>query len=205
MRPSPAFAVARGALWMLVGCVAGGCARAPATRLPAAASLGDGMVALTRDGATLEIRTTDARGLVHVYVRAGDALYVLHASASLGSAEYRRSHGAWRRVHDFAWSCRAPEPLACHDAFFAREHWDANPIPPAQPGGPRHFRVDLAGLAPGRAVDLAVVRYVYPGDIATWPASLRDDARNESLLRGTAPPTVTLDFAGWAHLPRAPK
>lgn len=188
----------RAALVALVGCAARG---APATGLPTTAPLGEGIVELTRTGGMLEVRTTEPRGLVHVYVRAGDRLHVLHASASIGSAEYRRAGGAWQRVHDFQWSCRAPEPAACHAAFFERERWDATPVPPGQRGAPRRFRVDLGALARGGGVDVAVARYVHPGEIASWPATVRDDARNEELLRGMAPPTLSLDLSGWAHLP----
>jgi hypothetical protein len=168
------------------------------------------------DGRLELVVRTDVTLPVHFYVLDGDTLSILHASASLGTAVYRRDGELWRRDRPFAWALRhaalgEAEPIDLardQREHLRRERWVAST---AVPGDDPvvEWLVDRGWLArPG--VRFAV-SYFAGGESAAhlrhWPAGARvlgDVETERALLIGELPETLTLAPAGWLGIARAP-
>lgn len=49
---------------------------------------------------------------------------------------------------------------------------------------------------------LVLIYYVYPGDIAAWPAGVGDDTLDEEILRGSPPETARFTPERWGWIAR---
>jgi hypothetical protein len=139
----------------------------------------------------------DAPAIATVLVAASDRAWVLHASAALGTGEYRRTgDGRWRRVRDFDYLCRAPVDSACRDAFLAREGWLANVD--RQGTRVREFVLVPAQFAgAGPELRIVVTVLVLPEGAHTWPAT-DDAAAAVRLQQGFLPDVLDLKPERWA-------
>jgi hypothetical protein len=157
-----------------------------------------GHLRIRRSGAELSVAIEmDAPAIASVLVATSDRAWVLHASAALGTGEYRKTgDGQWKRVRDFDYACRDPVDAACRDSFLDREGWLAN----VDPHGTkvREFVLLPARFA-GAAQELRIVvtALVLPQAAQTWPAT--DDAATSSRLQqGFLPETLELKPERWA-------
>jgi hypothetical protein len=128
-------------------------------------------------------------GIASVFVANGDEIKVLHASAALGTAVYKRHGKRWKLVRGFEYSCRDPNDIAARQRFFAREGWlsDVSSRPIRQ----RVFRLGKRLI--GRGARIAIVHFVFPKGIKVQPASARDDTSNPEILRGQTPASLSFD------------
>jgi hypothetical protein len=177
-------------LLLLLGCAS--------STLPPAVPLGPGRALLRREGDVLQITMeVQHRGIGSVLVQAGDRLWVLHASAALGTGIYRRDGDVWRRVQDFDYQCRDAADTACRDAFRARDGWIANV---ARGGADRRFELDLPRFDPSPRIAVTYL-ILEPESAVGWPA-LDDDSASLPLQEGRLPETLSLRLARWAAVPR---
>jgi hypothetical protein len=143
-----------------------------------------------------------AMGVVSPCIVRGDGVWVLHASAALGTAIYKQSTDAWARTQGFTWSCRGTgfteAAIEEREAFFEREGWLGTI---GYLGIRTHFeyRIDLFGedsltilflfLGPG-----------YPRRVLTWPGDLSGAVEYVALVEGPLPETMPFDIGTWARL-----
>jgi hypothetical protein len=118
---------------------------------------------------------------------------ILHASAALGTAVYKRDGKRWKLVRGFEYRCRDPRYIAARRRFFAREGWlsDVSSRPIRQ----RVF--SLGNKLIGRGARVAIVHFVFPNGVKVQPASARDDTSNPEILRGETPALLSFDPATW--------
>ena len=152
---------------------------------------------IRRSGAQVAVAIEmEASGIATLLVAGSERVWVLHASAALGTGEYRKAaDGRWTRVRDFDYGCRDPVDSACRDSFLAREGWLANV-------DPHGTRVREFVLLPDRFVGpgqlrIAVTALVLPQSAQTWPAT-DDAAASLSLQQGFLPETLELKTKRWA-------
>jgi hypothetical protein len=149
----------------------------------------DGMrIRLGRRGDVLAVAVElEATGISSLLVAAGDRVWVLHASAALGTGEYRcAADGACARTREFDYRCRdpssAPASVACRKEFRSADGWIAN----VDPSGTRtrEFLIDLRRFGTSRTpLSLAVTGLVLLDRALRWPAG-DDDAGSVKLQQG---------------------
>lgn len=131
----------------------------------------------------------------------GERILVLHASASLGTAEYERSAEAWTATRKFAWRCRGGQAADQERArFLAEEGWVATTTADGRPGE-AEYRIErrlLAGGLPRIAVVACRIQPM-PMTACAWPDTVRDDSCNQDLLFGKTP-DLQLAPKTWARL-----
>jgi hypothetical protein len=169
---------------------------ASVTTLP----LGGGSVRVHGDAGGVRLAVSGpAASLATVYVASGDRVFVLHASAALGTGIYERVGDGYRLVQDFRWQCRDRHDGDCRSRFYGADGWWGETY--ATGSAERAIVIDRKLLGAGGRV--VVVRYTYPGQIAAWPERPGDDTVNEDLLRGTLPAEahfVTSSWGSWGEL-----
>jgi hypothetical protein len=165
------------------------------------ATLGSGRAKLRRVGDDLAVLVDlGGPGIATVLVASGDRVWLLHASAALGTGEYRcRPDGGCARTRDFAWSCRdpsdRPEARACRESFLAAEGWLANVNPEA--GRTREFLI--SGRRFGRPLRVVVTGLTFPEKARTWPP-VTDDAASLAVQQGSLPPEARFLTPSWAEV-----
>ena len=163
-----------------------------------------GTVRLGRVDRGIAVRTeTASPSIATLAVAASDRIWLLHASAALGTGEYRcQADGRCSRTRDFEWSCRdtsdRPEAVACRDAFLAKEGWVANVDP--EGGRVREFLIqpERFGGGPPR---LVVTVLTLPAAPVSWPV-VSDDAASLAVQQGALPEAARFDVARWLDVPR---
>jgi len=159
-----------------------------------------GKVLLQHDGERLYVAAVAATPqIVTVFLGAGDEVRVLHASARLGEARYRRKDPTWTATREFEYSPPSP-------AFLAKEKWIANTIG-AGGKGATEFAIDLPafGLSAtdvSKRASLAVstLAMASPSGGVRWPAGLDDETGNAQLLMGYAPSPLRLSPSRWTRI-----
>lgn len=145
-------------------------------------------VRLGRRGDVLAVAVElDAPGISSLVVGTADRVWVLHASAALGTGKYRcAADGACTRTREFAFTCRdpssAPAAQACRTQFRGTEGWIGN----VSPSGTRtrEFLIDLGRFGDAATpLSLLVTGLTFPDRGARWPAG-DDDAGSVRLQQG---------------------
>ena len=125
----------------------------------------------------LAIRSSTPDMIVgNVYLNQGDEIRILHTSAALSTAVYRREGDHWQQAQAFDWRCRRTDDgdaaRAERDAFFQDEGWvSAN----SRVGAPNELEYQIE--LPGGPLRLAV-NHIKASDTDTklpWPRDLDDD------------------------------
>jgi hypothetical protein len=143
-------------------------------------------------------------GLAHVAVASPDTVWVLHASAALGSIVYARGPEGWDKVRDPVWEVRDPtlDPAAvqARGAYFAANGWVATT-------GRMGLENEVEFLVQtdrfgGDELRFAVVFFPMgpAGSFPRWPETAGDDVDEEKLLTGPMPERLHFDPASWAQL-----
>jgi hypothetical protein len=164
---------------------------------------GGGQALLLADSAHVYVAIQgESQGWAHVYLAGGDSVRVLHASAALGAATYRRSGKAWHRTRTFEWELRAPRggttPASEQDTYFERYGWVAN----TSTVGDRNvleYRIARAAFEP-RDAAIVLAYAMSPESPAAWPARVADESLREDLVRGDPPGRLALTPAGWGRV-----
>ena len=152
-----------------------------------------GRVLLARHGQTLFLafdQMPEARfgyGCIFVHGRGG--IEILHASAQLGSARYRRQGSSWMPENKkYAWKKA--------DVIWREEQWQAG----TNPEGTQEFAVDLDVLGKEPRIAMSYILLGKERRVVGWPAGLDDDTRNLELMGGWNPEAMVFQTARWARL-----
>jgi hypothetical protein len=151
-----------------------------------------------------------APGWTHVYLAAEAEVRVLHASAALGSALYRKDDlGQWQPTQPFpardGWKLRSaemtPEQVVARQTHLVEQRWVAS----NSTMGPREseFILDRRLFTPETRIALAHVSNPHAPSI--WPSGLADDCRKRELLVGTTPNNLSFAPESWERLEFAPE
>jgi hypothetical protein len=163
-------------------------------------------VRLGRRGDVLAVAVQlEATGISSVLIGAGDRVWVLHASAALGTGEYRcAADGACTRTREFDYRCRdpssAPAAVRCRTDFRKADGWIAN----VDPSGTRtrEFLIDLPHFGPaGTPLTVAVTGLVLPDRALRWPAG-DDDAGSVKLQQGFLEERMRFTPGSWTQVAR---
>jgi len=166
--------------------------------------IGGGEVHFKQDGAYLYVCLRGSKqGWGHVYVTRGDTVYVLHASAALGTAIYHRSNGGvWQPVQEFSWTMRdtslSREAVNAREKFLQSYGWVANTVRMGTPGM-LEFKIARKFLNSETPL-LAALFASEPKSPQFWPPTLKDDCLAEKLIFGTTPADLKFNREGWAKL-----
>lgn len=183
-------------------------------RTAAAAPPPLGEVQVRREpGAVWVLVRTDGETPVHLYRVEGEALDILHASASLGAARYRTdAGGVYQLERPFVWRLRDPRLRGApaldlgeeQREFLAREHWVANTTWLGE-RGVVEIRLDRVWLeAPGVRWALS---FFAGGEqlqhLVHFPSGtgLVDPDLERQLMTGACPQRLTLAAGEWKSAP----
>jgi hypothetical protein len=162
-------------------------------------------IRLGRAGGAIAIRTETADpSIATILVAAADRVWLLHASAALGTGEYRcQSEGGCARVRDFGWSCRDPsdnpEAVACREAFRTREGWLGNVDP--QGGRVREFLIVPGRFSAEGSLRMVVTVLTLPEQAMGWPA-VADETASVAVQQGALPEAARFSVGSWLEVPR---
>lgn len=170
-------------------------------------AMGQGtQVWLKHDGERLYLGVKgEELGWAHVGVRSLDGVVrVLHASAALGSFDFRSEGESWALARSTGWALRdstqSPEAREERREYLEREGWVAST---AWMGAlqDREYVLDLDQLLGG---DLPVaVLYATDEEIPTyssWPSTLDGDILDETLMDGSPPSRLRFRPGTWARV-----
>ena len=133
-------------------------------------------------------------GLGSICVIRDDEIAILHSSAALGTAAYKKAGDTWRKTGDFIWTNRATsnnqQALDERQQHLEREKWLASN---GLTGKYDEMEYQIAMNAD--QIRLAVTYLLSPEYMSTdfWPATLATGCRDFEPLQTDAPETV--DFA----------
>jgi hypothetical protein len=163
-------------------------------------------VRLGRRGDVLAVAVElEARGISSLVLAAGDRAWVVHASAALGTGEYRcAADGGCTRIREFDFRCRDPSssPAAetCRKEFRSAEGWIGNVSPSGTTT--REFLVDLRRFgAKDTPLSLLVTGLVLPDQVRRWPAG-DDDAGSLKLQQGFLEERTRFASGSWLQIRR---
>ena len=147
----------------------------------------------------------EGAGISSLVLGTADRVWVLHASAALGTGEYAcATDGNCIRTRGFQFTCRdpsdAPAAEACRKEFRSAEGWIGN----VSPSGTRtrEFLIDLRKFGTGKSpLGLVVTGLVLPDQAKRWPAG-DDEAGTVKLQQGALEARMRLMPRSWFALRR---
>jgi hypothetical protein len=163
-------------------------------------------VRLGRRGDVLAVAVElEGNGISSLVMGTADHVWVLHASAALGTGEYRCAvDGTCTRIREFAFTCRdpssAPAAQACRTQFRSTEGWIGN----VSTSGTRtrEFLIDLRRFGDaGTPLSLLVTGLTFPDLGARWPAG-EDDAGSVRLQQGFLEERTRFAPGSWMEIRR---
>jgi len=97
----------------------------------------------------LAIRANTTEMIVgNIFINRSDEIVILHASAALGTAIYKKGANDWQKIQGFTWHCRdtgnSDAAQVERSAFLQQEHWlTAN----SRMGSPEEleYQIELTG------------------------------------------------------------
>jgi hypothetical protein len=112
--------------------------------------------------------------VVNIFIKRGDTINILHASAALGTAAYQKEGDSWMLTQEFTWSCRdtseSAEALAERAAFLEAEGWVSTNTYIGNLNE-SEFQIERQE----DSLRVAVTFMIVPGNSPTfWPTSLTD-------------------------------
>jgi hypothetical protein len=170
------------------------------------AMTGGGEVRLRARGSELLLGVRGAGpGFPHVALSAGDSVWILHASAALGTITYARDDGnRWRPVRGPVWEMRdttlSDAAGDAREAYLGEHGWVASTARMGREGD-AEFVIHLDRFG-GGDVRLGVASLVLPRRPVAprWPDAVPDDMNKGELLGGDTPDSLSFRPSGWARL-----
>jgi hypothetical protein len=125
----------------------------------------------------LGIRASTTEMIVgNILIDRGDEIAILHSSAALGTAIYRKVTESWQRSQDFVWFFRKTDnseiAQAERDAFLKQEHWIAAN---ALMGIPNELEYQIKTTDETQRMAVIFIRSSNPDMKIPWPNDLDDD------------------------------
>ncbi len=160
---------------------------------------GGGQLKLKHDGEFLQIGLQGGKpGLSHVYLTDGKDIYVLHASAALGQAIYKKEGEAWQPAQKFNWGLRDQAANSEGSSTFLKtNNWLASVPTPATTA--REYKVAMK-FRDGEIFRMAAAFTNNPTSPQFFPQTLADDTLKPELLFGSEPPDLNFKTEQWVTL-----
>jgi len=112
----------------------------------------------------------------NVFIQSGGEISILHASAALGTAIYKKDADSWQQTQDFTWQCRSTSlgdaAQAERDAFLQAEGWVAAN---SRMGIPNELEYQIKIPEDDFRLAAAYIKATPPYEKIPWPAELTDD------------------------------
>ena len=143
-------------------------------------------------------------GFPHLAFSVGDSVWVLHASAALGSIVYERGTDTWALVRGPVWELRDPSLTAlasrAREIYLDENGWVGTTAEMGREGD-AEFLI-LPDRFGGENARFAVVFLPVPitGETWGWPEGNSDEIGMLKLLTGPMPEELRLDPTGWGLL-----
>jgi len=138
----------------------------------------------------------------NVLIDRGEDIAILHASAALGTAVYRKDGEAWRLIRDFSWRCRSvgdsETEKSEREAFLREEGWVASN---SRMGTPQELEYRIRTVGGHFCLAVTFLRASDPNVKVPWPADLDDDCLRPT--SGGLPPTLQFSPEKWATISSA--
>ena len=164
---------------------------------------GGGMVYLLTRGNLLYVGIRGpAPGIAHVCVGSENEVSVLHVSAAVGAARFKRNGDKWTLHSPFSWSLRDPgltgAPADARAAYLKKEGW-VGTISKMGSGTDREIAIDRNrfGQRLRLSVAYASIANNEMGAISRWPV-LRDTCSDAKAVSGTFPDSPRFLVNDWA-------
>lgn len=158
---------------------------------------GGGQLKLSRNGEFLQIGIRGGKaGLSHVYLTDGKDVFVLHASAQLGMAVYRKEGEVWQPIQKFKWGLR--DQAGNHPgslAYLKTNGWLASVT--VEPSNEREYKVSTK-FKDGGKFRLAAAYVGNPMSPQFFPNTITDDTLKPQLLFGSEPVNLHFKLEQWA-------
>jgi hypothetical protein len=143
-----------------------------------------------------------ADGMAHVCAGSGDEVRILHLSAAVGSAVYRRTGESWKLHTPFSWSLRdtalTGAAADARTAYLQKEGW-VGTVSRMGRGTDREIIIDRSRFKSG--LRLSVGYITTPGGemggVSRWP-DLRDTCSDQKAIAGHLPDTGKFLVNDWA-------
>ena len=162
---------------------------------------GGGDVSITRSGDTLRVSVTGPRaGLASLCIADDTRVRILHASAAVGEAVYRRDGERWVLQSGFDWKLRDSRKTSVTEADRQRVlrelGWVANPSNAGDPV--REFTIRVSDDAAYLGVTFFTTSD--PMTVSHWPSSMDDGCREVKVAQGYLPDVVQFRPSTWYRL-----
>jgi formylglycine-generating enzyme required for sulfatase activity len=135
----------------------------------------------------------------NVFVKHGDQIDILHASAALGTAIYQKGEDSWQQVQDFSWRCRntgnSESAQSERVEFLQDEGWLAAN---GRMGTPNELEYQIKIQDQDFRLAVVFTRSTYPYEKVPWPANLDDDCIKPT--PGGFPATLAFSPDEWGIL-----
>ena len=139
----------------------------------------------------------------NVYINRDEAVSILHASAALGSAVYKKAGESWTITKDFSWSCRdysnSEEAREEREAFLQQEGWIASIAGMGNIDG-LEYQIDLTGAS--MPIAIAIHKESDPSVVFVWPAGTQDDSLDQFV--SDFPASLSFSPEEWAKIALTP-
>ena len=125
----------------------------------------------------LGIRANTSEMVVgNIHINYGDEISILHASAALGTATFRKEMDYWHQVQRFNWCCRSTgiseSAQAELDALLENEHWLATN---SRIGTPNEIEYQIQIEHETLRIAVNYIKVSEPNTKIPWPVGLDDD------------------------------
>lgn len=143
-----------------------------------------------------------AEGMAHVCAGASDEVRILHLSAAVGSAVYRRTGDSWKLQTPFSWSLRdtalTGAPANARTAYLQKEGWVGSVSKMGSPTD-REVIIDRARFKSPLRLAVAYVATTNgePGGVSRWP-DIRDSCTDQKSVAGHLPDSAQFLVNDWA-------
>jgi hypothetical protein len=133
----------------------------------------------------------------NVFLNRGEQIEILHVSAALGTALYKKGALNWQQQKDFTWCCRqvteSEAAAAERVAFLADDHWLAVN---SRVGTPNELEYQIELNEGTVHLAISILRSSSPEQKTPWPADLDDDTIKPT--PGGLPAELDFRPAEWA-------
>lgn len=160
-----------------------------------------------RDGRVFVGADPREGGIVSIYLMMGRTISVLHASYSIGTAEYAQADPGWKNTRSFEWErpeIAAGKTSKAVEANFAKRRWSGTRTDSGCDDA-METMIDesLLSQAPGNAPVRVAISFfsLKRGTTAwTWPADLTDSTTDIDLQKGDTPALLEFGTENWVTL-----
>lgn len=161
---------------------------------------GGGTLLMKQFGAVLHLGLESANGGIgSVLIERGDSVAVLHASAAIGTAVYRRQDDAWQLTRRFEWCCRgdATGTPAEQKAHRDKDGWIASNM---QTGAKHQMEYAIDVPADGLRIAVTLLDRADMKKVSWWPPQPGESVLEPVMLTGPLPESVSLNPGAWVEV-----